>query len=190
VKRSIFLGIDFGTTNSSASYILPDPRNAQASTIPINSVEFIQDGDGEDIKAKRIPSIVAIQQNARTQKVLTGWEAYNLVQKGLNNGPLRKGINLFLSTKSDLTCGVIYPFSRKKDLIQPEDFVKLILKKILDEAKKSIPNFDLASCKITLTVPASLGYDARKKTINAFEALVNSSCFTRLRRSKENHQRF
>jgi len=171
MKHSIFLGIDFGTTNSSASYILPDPRNTQASTIPVNSVEFIQDDEGEDIKAKRIPSIVAIQKNSRSQKVLTGWEAYHLVQKGLNNGPMRKGINLFLSTKSDLTCGVIYPFSAKKDLIQPKDFVKLILKKILDEAEKTIPNFDLANCKITLTVPASLGYDARKKTINALEAL-------------------
>jgi|GEM_PF-2561030 len=170
MKRSIFLGIDFGTTNSSASYILPDPRNAQATTIPINSVEFIQD-DEEDIKAKRIPSIVAIQQNARKQKVLIGWEAYHLVQKGLSNEPMRKGINLFLSTKSDLTCGVIYPFSSKKDLIQPKDFVKIILKKILDEAKKSIPNFNLENCKITLTVPASLGYDARKKTINALEEL-------------------
>ncbi len=169
MKHSIFLGIDFGTTNSSASYILPDPRNAQASTIPIKSVEFIQD-DEDDIKAKRLPSIVAIQQNARSQKVLTGWEAYNLVQKSLNNEPMRKGTNLFISTKSDLTCGIVYPFSSKKGLIQPKDFVKIILKKILDETK-SIPNFDLKNTKITLTVPASLGYDARKKTINALEEL-------------------
>lgn len=170
MKHSIFLGIDFGTTNSSASYILPDPRNAQASTIPIKSVLFIQN-DEEHLTAQRLPSIVAIQQNARSQKVLTGWEAYNLVQKGLNKEPMRKGINLFISTKSDLTCGIVYPFSSKKGLIQPKDFVKIILKKILDEAKKSITNFDLENTKITLTVPASLGYDARKKTINALEEL-------------------
>jgi len=170
MKHSIFLGIDFGTTNSSASYILPDPRNVQASTIPIKSVEFFQNEE-EDIKAKHLPSIVAIQQNARSQKVLTGWEAYNLVQNGLNNEPMRKGTNLFISTKSDLTCGIVYPFSCKKGLIQPKDFVKIILNKILDEAKNSIPNFDLKNTKITLTVPASLGYDARKKTINALEEL-------------------
>jgi len=166
-KNKIYLGIDLGTTNSSVSYLLQDPRNLTAKTLPVKNVAFEQDAD-EQKSDCRFPSILAINDK---KQVLTGWKAYNYLKEGNENKDLKKGKNLFYSTKSDLTCGTIYPFSIDKKLNKPKSVITKLLKDILKETGDKIHGFNIQNCRFTLTVPASLGYEARKETIEALTDL-------------------
>jgi molecular chaperone DnaK (HSP70) len=166
-KNKIYLGIDLGTTNSSVSFLLQDPRNLAAKMLPVKTVAFEQD-DEEDKYDCRFPSLLAIKGK---KQILTGWRAYNYLKKGDAGKDLRKGKNLFYSTKSDLTCGTIYPFSVDKKLNKPKAVITKLLKDILKETENKIPGFNILNCRFTLTVPASLGYEARKETIEALTEL-------------------
>ena len=72
--RQVYLGIGFGTSNSSIAYVLSDPRTASAKTIKVETVRVPMDDEG-NATSDRIPTIVSVNFDDRRSKTpLLGWE--------------------------------------------------------------------------------------------------------------------
>jgi molecular chaperone DnaK (HSP70) len=67
----LYLGIDFGTTNSSVAYIYADPRHLNARYVPVEPVRITMDAEN-NLMAERMPSLVSTRFDDRRATGLAG----------------------------------------------------------------------------------------------------------------------
>ena len=163
-----FLGLDFGTTNASVSYLLDDPRIAGDKIVRAQDVRFDIDDDGLQ-QSSRVPTLLAADpDDARGERVLTGWRCWQRLRDEDHKGRLlRHGEDYFRSVKSDLGTDRVYPRSFSRTFRTPERVAGRIMGDLLQQALGQMPGIGLEHLCVTLTVPASLGESARRATLEA-----------------------
>ena len=57
-QQKAFIGIDFGTSNSSIAYVLSDPRDDTRQKVDVKSVPVIADEES-GAKSERMPTVLA-----------------------------------------------------------------------------------------------------------------------------------
>ena len=114
--RQVYLGIDFGTSNSSIAYVIADPRDASAKKIDVKTVRVQTDNEG-NATTDRIPTIVSSNfDDRRSKKPLLGWDFIRQFQQPKRNSQLlRHGQTFFRSVKSDLGTFRTYPHAFASD---------------------------------------------------------------------------
>jgi len=167
-QRKVYLGIDFGTSNSSIAYVLGgDPRDAVAQKIPVHIVKVSMDEEG-GAKAERLPSVLAGSLDRRSRKPLLGWEFFHeLLGRKRKTGLLRHGETFFRSVKSDLGSLRVYPHACMAEFQTPEKVAAAILKRLLKEAEEALPGYNLKKAQVVISVPASLNTLGRGHTLEA-----------------------
>lgn len=166
--RQVYLGIDFGTSNSSIAYVIADPRDASAQKIDVKTVRVQMDDEG-NATTDRIPTIVSLNfDDRRSKKPLLGWEfIWRFRQSKRKSQLLRHGQTFFRSIKSDLGTFRTYPHAFAKDFPTPEHVAAAIMRRLVEEARKKLPGCDLRGSHVVVTVPASLSEFARNQTLDA-----------------------
>jgi len=166
-KRRVFLGIDFGTSNSSIAYVIPDPRDKKAQKVDVSSVSIdIKEGGGA--KSDRLPTILSSSMDNKRSRTIFGWDFFNqFFGKRKKAELLRHGEDFFRSVKSDLGTLRIYPYAFSDDYKTPEKVAGTIIKRLLEEADKYLGNLDVYDAKLVISVPASLSVLGREQTIAA-----------------------
>jgi Flp pilus assembly protein TadD len=166
--REVYLGIDFGTSNSSIAYVIADPRDASAKKIDVKTVRVQMDDEG-NATTDRIPTIVSLNfDDHRTKTPLLGWEFIRQFRQPKRKSQLlRHGQTFFRSIKSDLGTFRCYPHAFTKDFPTPEHVAAAIMQRLVEEARKKLPGYDLRRSHVVVTVPASLSAIAREQTLDA-----------------------
>jgi molecular chaperone DnaK (HSP70) len=166
--RQVYLGIDFGTSNSSIAYVVADPRDASAKKIDVKTVRVQMDDEG-NATTDRIPTIVSLNFDDRRSKMpLLGWEFIQQFRQSKRKSQLlRHGQTFFRSIKSDLGTFRTYPHAFAKDFPTPEHVAAAIMRRLVEEARKKLPGCDLRGSHVVVTVPASLCAVAREQTLAA-----------------------
>jgi hypothetical protein len=170
MKMNHYIGIDFGTSNSSVAYVcdtgLPGTPPPEPSLVAFPKA----DGSGDP----RLPSMVGqVKDNRKNGQLEVGWEFMERMwQKATQSRApktplLRQGNTLFRSVKSDLGDSRVYPFTCNSSVRTPEDATAIILRGMMEEARLSNPALDPSVSPVVLSVPASLSAEARKETLAA-----------------------
>jgi molecular chaperone DnaK (HSP70)/tetratricopeptide (TPR) repeat protein len=163
-----YFGIDYGTTYSSIAYVTADPRNV-GQRVPVYVVEVPEGRHGRR-KSPLLPSLIA--QNVadrRTRRVLMGWELFDaLLGRRSAIEPLRHGVNLFRSVKSDMGSNCLYTWAFDAAYNTPAKVSAAILRKLIDVAREE-KGYDVRQGHAVITVPASFSALARRETLEAAE---------------------
>lgn len=164
--RTAYLGIDFGTTNSSIAYVLPDPREADARKVTVETVR-VETDETQGTKADRIPTIVSAPfDKRRSSTMLVGWEFLKQFwQPKRRTSLLRHGQTFFRSVKSDLGSFRVYGHAFSLDYNTPEKVAAAVIRRLLDEARRQLQVYDVFDVPVVITVPASLGALGREQTL-------------------------
>lgn len=167
-QRRAFIGIDFGTSNSSIAYVLPDPRDKTRQKVDVKSVQVITDEES-GAKSGRMPTVLAKPlDKRRNASSLLGWDFIQAYLRSKRKGHLlRHGETFFQSVKSDLGTFRVYPHAYSPDYNTPEKVTAAILSRLLKEAAKALPEYSLAKAHVIVTVPASLSAVGRRQTRDA-----------------------
>ena len=171
----LYLGIDFGTTNSSVAYIYADPRHLSARYVPVEPVRITMDAEN-NLMAERMPSLVSTRfDDRRATGLAGGWEVLRIFGRRKKAPLLRQGHELFESVKSDLGSARIYAHACSPECQTPRKVARAIFRGLLQEAKERLPGLECARVRAVITVPASLNADARQETRDAaVEAGLNA----------------
>jgi hypothetical protein len=176
VKTSpLYLGIDFGTTNSSVAYIYADPRHLSARYVPVEPVPITMDAEN-NLMAERMPSLVSTRfDDRRATGLAGGWEVLRIFGRRKKAPLLRRGRELFESVKSDLGSSRIYAHASSPECQTPRKVARAIFRGLLHEARERLPGLECARVRTVITIPASLNADARQETRDAaVEAGLNA----------------
>lgn len=167
-QRRAFIGIDFGTSNSSIAYVLADPRDKTSQKVDVKVVPLSRDEDGE-AKSERMPTVLATHPDKRRRGAfLLGWDFVRLFFRPRRNAHLlRHGETFFRSVKSDLGTFRVYPHASAPEYNAPEKVAAAILSRLLKEAARKLPEYNLSKARVIVSVPASLSALGRQQTLNA-----------------------
>ena len=164
-----YIGIDFGTTNSSVAYVFDDGDEGMKQPRP-ESIKFERDDGSED---NRLPSLVVQSMKNNSHALVAGWDAWGQIhrlstqrRRGSMN-LLRHGNNLFRSMKSDLGSGRVYPYSCAADVRTPEAAVTVVFRELIGAAQRAKPELKMHEVPVVISVPASLSAASRQETLNA-----------------------
>ena len=140
VKTSpLYLGIDFGTTNSSVAYIYADPRHLSARYVPVEPVRITMDAEN-NLMAERMPSLISTRFDDRHATGLAGgWEVLRIFGRRKKAPLLRRGHELFESVKSDLGSSRIYAHASSPECQTPRKVARAIFHGLLHEARERLP---------------------------------------------------
>ena len=143
-QRRAFIGIDFGTSNSSIAYVLPDPRDKNAQKVVVKTVQVVIDAES-GAKSERIPTILGEQPDKRRRGTfLLGWDFIQTLLRPKRKGRLlRHGENFFQSVKSDLGTFRVYAHAFAPEYNTPEKVTTAIFARLLKEAERSLPEYNL-----------------------------------------------
>lgn len=159
---TLFLGIDFGTSNCSVAYTFNDPRQRDSKFVNVELAKFRR-GDADD-DSSRFPTVLSAPFDKRRRKTpLLGWD-FCRDFFGRKKAPplLRHGRDFFRSVKSDLGSHRVYPWAFSSEYNTPARVAAAILRHLLRETREMLQATDLREAKIVITVPASLGAAARE----------------------------
>ncbi len=163
----LYLGIDFGTTNSSVAFVYGDPRHSTAQSIPVRPVSITMDEEN-NITAERMPTLLSTRFNDKRAKGFAkGWDVLRIFGKRKKAPLLRRGRDLFESVKSDLGSHRIYMIAASPECNTPHKVAASIMGALLEEAVRKLPSFKLNEVRTVITVPASLNAEARRGTREA-----------------------
>jgi molecular chaperone DnaK (HSP70) len=167
-RSPLFLGIDFGTSNSSIAYVYNDPRRADSQTVDVQTIQVPVDEEGIT-RSYRMPTLLSSQWDAKkSADPLLGWDVLRYFGKKKKNSPLlRRGQDLFESVKNDLGSFRVYPHAFSDRFNTPEKIAEAVFRTLVREAKSKLPHREFESSHVFITVPASLGAEARKQTREA-----------------------
>jgi hypothetical protein len=159
----LYLGIDFGTTNSSVAYVYADPRHLQAQNIPVKPVRIVMDAENS-LMAERMPSLVSTRfDDHRSNGLAGGWDVLRIFGRRKKAPLLRRGHELFESVKSDLGSSRIYAHASSPACQTPRKVAGAIFRALLRESIKQLPGLEPARVRVVITVPASLNAEARRE---------------------------
>jgi molecular chaperone DnaK (HSP70)/Flp pilus assembly protein TadD len=163
----LYLGIDFGTTNSSVAYVYADPRHLKAQSVPVEPVRIIMDAEN-NLMADRMPSLVSTRfDDRRVSGLVEGWEVLRIFGRRKKAPLMRRGRELFESVKSDLGSFRIYAHASSPECQTPRQVAGTILRALLREATGRLPGLVTSDVRAVVTVPASLDAEARRETLAA-----------------------
>ena len=112
MNRAIYLGIDFGTTNCKAAYVRDDPRGARDQTVKIADIDFDAGREAQARSAVYPTLLGAKSGRASKPQLLFGWDFllrfWTKATRRETVEPMRHGIDMVRSVKSDLGSGRIY----------------------------------------------------------------------------------
>jgi molecular chaperone DnaK (HSP70) len=95
----VYFGIDLGTSRSSISYVVDNPRTGQSVYLEPTTVKFSQPpGTTMSHDLQRFPSVVYLERKQSRLKVISGFEA-DAAATGKQAKPFE---SLFVSAKSDM----------------------------------------------------------------------------------------
>lgn len=147
--------------------MIPDPRDRAAQKIDVEEVRVPVD-EGGGAKSDRLPTVLAKSMDRKRSRAIMGWDFFQqFFGRRKQAGLLRHGANFFRSVKSDLGTLRVYPYAFSSDYQTPEKVTAAIIKKLLDEAKKSLSGYDIYKSKVVISVPASLSTLGREHTLAA-----------------------
>ena len=154
-----FLGIDLGTTNSTAALVDAEAVRRGDSLHAIHLVPVRQEVEQGITESPLLPSFVAQVRPGQWQ---VGLGARQALGKGLV-----KGRQIFYSTKSEMGLGrePFYPFAASKEFDCPYK----VAARVLAELKMAVADYanEDALANLVITIPASFQLAARKDTIRA-----------------------
>ncbi len=163
----LFLGIDFGTSNSSVAHVYHDPRYADQKVIPVQTVPIPLDEAG-NVATNRMPTLLSTRFDDRRAKgFLVGWEFFQRFGRRKKSPLLRRGRDLFESVKSDLGSFRIYPYAAAPECNMPEKVAEAVFARLLREVTPRLPGASPGAVRTVITVPASLNAEARRQTLEA-----------------------
>lgn len=171
-ESRLFLGIDFGTSNSSIASVYHDPRHGDSRIIDVKAVQVAVEPEGIT-RSGRMPTIVAAKAgpNRSKQQAILGWEFsrhfWHPWPRRKKRFFLRRGVDYFESVKSDLGSFRVYPRAFAPEYNTPEKVAEAIIRHLLREAAQKLSRSDIEKSHAIVTVPASLGAEARKQTREA-----------------------
>lgn len=173
--HSLYLGIDFGTTNSSLAWARDTPLQRQGPCVTREAVAFERPDLGASTGAFsiRTPTLVGMSPRGDNDRTLLGWNWLASLLKRARNGvgPLeapRHGTMFFRSVKSDLGTYKVYPYSWNGDLSTPCDVAAAAIRDLLDKARAGpLADDDIARARVGIGVPAGLSAAARVDTLEA-----------------------
>jgi len=164
-----FFGIDLGTSSCSIAYVVDDPRQRDAQTVAVQTVEVRVDENGLRLSTNRIPSIVSAPLDPKARGgALFGLDflsAFRMKKK--EAALLRRGRDYFSSVKSDLGTLRVYTRSRIPGCRTPAEVTALILDRLRGLARDYNPSLDPRHAPLVITVPASFSALARAETLDA-----------------------
>ena len=169
-ESRLYLGIDFGTSNSSVSYVYHDPRYADTKCIDAKVLQVAVDDEGI-VSTGRVPTVLSAHfDDTESNKTLFGWEFSRQLRRGKQHATLlRRGVDFFESVKSDLGSFKIYPRSFSKEYNTPEKVTTAVIQYLLREARSKLSQHDIQNSHVVVTVPASLNAEVRRQTKEAAE---------------------
>jgi molecular chaperone DnaK (HSP70) len=159
----IYYGIDLGTSNSSISYIVENPRSAKSSFLEPTTVKFSPPpGQSYFHNWWRLPSIVHIARRGKNFRFVTGFlAAIEFIEKRAK--PFE---DIFVSAKSDMGTLKIYEDSINNGILTPVEVSAEIIKTLIKEAQKET-GIPPKNANVVITVPASFTHNQRKDTLRA-----------------------
>lgn len=165
--RKVYIGIDFGTSNSSVAFVISDPREKSLQRISVESVEVAVD-DGGFAKSDRLPTVLAAPLDSRRRSGIFGWGFFQqFFGRRKRAELLRHGENFFGSVKSDLGTMRVYPHAFSSDYNTPEKVAAAIIRQLMEEARRKLPGYDVYKAQVVISVPASLNSLGREQTLAA-----------------------
>ena len=167
-----FIGIDLGTSSCSIAYVVDDPRQRDARTVPVQVVTVPVDAGGFRVNVNRIPSVVAAPIDPKTKGgALFGFEFASAFRSRKKDASLlRRGRDFFTSVKSDLGTLRAYTRSRVPGGRTPAEVTGIILERLRGLAHDANAALDLRKAPVVITVPASFSALARTETLEAAAA--------------------
>ena len=167
-----FIGIDLGTSSCSVAYVVDDPRQRDARTVPVQVVTVPVDAGGFRVEVNRIPSIVAAPLDPKAKAgALFGFEFASAFRSRKKDATLlRRGRDFFTSVKSDLGTLRAYTRSRVPGCRTPAEVTAVILDRLRALAHQANAALDLRKAPVVITVPASFSALARTETLDAAAA--------------------
>lgn len=163
----LYLGIDFGTTNSSVAYIYGDPRHLKAQYVPVETARFTMDEEN-NLSAERMPTLISTRFDDRQATGLAkGWEVLQIFGRRKKAPLLRNGHELFESVKSDLGSSRFYAHASSPECNTPKKVAAAVFRTLLKAAVDTLPGLEISEVRTVITVPASLNADARRETREA-----------------------
>lgn len=166
-----FFGIDLGTSSCSIAYVTDDPRQRQAQTVNVQTVDVPVEADGAHLITNRIPSVVSAPLDPKARGgALFGLDFFAAFgKKKKEAGLLRRGRDYFSSVKSDLGTLRVYTRSRVAGCRTPSEVTTVILERLRGLAHDANPALDPRKAPVVITVPASFSALARTETLDAAE---------------------
>jgi len=162
-----FFGIDLGTSSCSIAYATADPRQKDAPTVGIQTVEIPVEGGHAGQFTRRIPSYVSAPPEAARGGAFFGALLGGPQKKKKDQALLRRGRDFFSSVKSDLGTLKVYTRSRVPGCRTPAEVTTVILDRLRGLAHDANAALDLSKAPVVITVPASYSALARTETLDA-----------------------
>ena len=166
-----FFGIDLGTSSCSIAYVSDDPRQRDAQTVNVQTVDVPVEAEGAHLITNRIPSIVSVPLDPKARGgALFGLDFLAAFgRKKKEAGLLRRGRDYFSSVKSDLGTLRVYTRSRVPGCRTPSDVTKVILERLRGLTEEHATLSGMRKGSVVITVPASFSALARTETLDAAE---------------------
>jgi len=162
-----FFGIDLGTSSCSIASATADPRQKDAPTVGIQTVEIPVEGGHAGQFTRRIPSYVSAPAEAARGGAFFGALLGGPQKKKKDQALLRRGRDFFSSVKSDLGTLKVYTRSRVPGCRTPAEVTTVILDRLRGLAHDANAALDLSKAPVVITVPASYSALARTETLDA-----------------------
>jgi len=171
----LYLGIDFGTTNSSLAWVRDTPLQRQSPYVLREPVKFERTDLGASSGAfsVRTPTLVGLSPRGVGSTLLLGWDwLASLVSRkkarGTEWGSPRHGTEFFRSVKSDLGSYKVYAYSNNEALRTPRDVAAAAIGDLLEKAKAGpLADDELSQARVAIGVPAGLSASGRTDTLEA-----------------------
>ncbi|MBI5846631.1 MAG: Hsp70 family protein [Nitrospirae bacterium] len=159
----VYFGIDLGTSRSSISYVVDNPRAGQGVYLEPETVKFSPPpGATAYHHLQRYPSVIYLERKQKKLKIISGFEA-----DAAASGKLAKPFeSLFASAKSDMGTLRIYEDSISPDISTPKEVSAEIIRQLIRAAEKET-GISPKNCNVVITVPASFMHNQRKDTLEA-----------------------
>jgi molecular chaperone DnaK (HSP70) len=162
-----FFGIDLGTSSCSIAYVTDDPRQRDAQTVTVRTVDVAADEEA-GLTSRRIPSVVSAPPDPKSRGGVLFGDLFAGARRKKKDAPLqRRYRDYFSSVKSDLGTLRVYTRSRVAGCRTPAEVTAVILDRLRGIASDGNAALDLRRAPVVITVPASFSALARSETLDA-----------------------
>ena len=144
-SSNLYLGIDFGTSNSSLAWVRDNSLQRASPHVDREVLTFERPdlGASSGAVSTRLPTVIGRALRGKGGESLHGWQWITSLFAPAQGGPARRaaassprhGRDFFRSVKSDLGTYRVYPYAWSADLRTPSRVAGAILRDLLDKAR-------------------------------------------------------